>query len=57
MKELNFKQCKGDQDVWMRPSKDKSCYEHVDVNDLPMSIKDPEELSNSQNKSQLQTKR
>jgi hypothetical protein len=46
MLELNFKQCKGDPDVWMRPAKDGSCYEYVAcyVDDLLISMKDPKEF-------------
>ncbi len=46
MKDLGFSQCKSDQDVWMRPSKDRDCYEYVAcyVDDLLISMKDPKEF-------------
>jgi hypothetical protein len=46
MHDLGFKQCKAENDVWMRPSKDRSCYEYVAtyVDDLMIAMKDPKEF-------------
>ena len=39
-----FEPCKAEPDIWIRPSKDKSCYEMVAVyvDDLAIGMKDPE---------------
>ena len=41
-----FSPSKADTDVWMRPAKDKSCYEYIAVyvDDLLMAMKDPKEM-------------
>jgi hypothetical protein len=46
MYDLGFKPCKADSDVWMRPSKDRSCYEYVAtyVDDLMIAMKDPKQF-------------
>jgi hypothetical protein len=46
MKDMDFKQCKADLDVWMRPTKDNCCYEYVAtyVDDLMIAMDDPAEF-------------
>jgi len=46
LRDLGFAPSKADPDVWMRPAKDKSCYEYVAVyvDDLAFAVQKPEEF-------------
>ena len=48
LQELKFKLSKADPDVWMRPEPGGTCYEYIAVNvdDLAIAAKDPQEFCN-----------